>query len=89
MEINIQELTLLSKEEYESNKDKAPFFGEDCWLRSPSNIKESASVVYPDTSIRRCSVYGNFYAVRPALRIGSIASKLLRFSAWHIIFFCD
>lgn len=40
MEINIQELTLLSKEEYESNKDKAPFWGKTVGSGRPATLRK-------------------------------------------------
>ena len=68
-DIQIEEITLLSKEEYLAAKDNIPLIDDWWWLRSPGPCRTNVARVYHDRSVYYCSVdYPNVY-VRPALRI--------------------
>jgi len=75
--MNISEVTLLSKEEYEQYIDNISIIDEWWWLRSPGRLRKSAVFVYDDGSLGFSSVSNDSLRVRPALRILNLNSSNL------------
>ena len=77
MEIKFSEITLLSIDEYKSNRDLIPAFNYWWWLRSPGYDQRSAMCVTADDSLLDDYVYLTNGFVRPALRIWNPESSNL------------
>ena len=72
IDLNIEEVTLLSEEEYVESKDNIPFWGERWWLRAPGNTQNNAVYVYTDGSLYGTYVNNQNVVVRPALIISNL-----------------
>lgn len=77
MEIKFSEITLLSIEEYESNKDLIPAFDYWWWLRSPGSFQNGAADVTVRGALDSSNVSYTCGVVRPALRIWNLESSNL------------
>lgn len=76
--LDIQGITLLSKEEYRAAKDIIPRINDGWWLRSPGNYSHSAAFVHNDGFVGE---YGRLVnhdggAVRPALIVNQESANL-------------
>lgn len=78
MNIKVLEATLLSKEEYETNRDIIKHADSCWWLRSPGISSNFASFVDVDDTAYDCGdgLYYDFFAVRPALILESENLKI-------------
>ena len=80
IDLKIDEITLLSKEEYIKLKDVIPIFRGCWWLRSPGDRGDVAAFVYGEygsvfeAGCRVTEVFG----VRPALQIKNLSSLNLK-----------
>lgn len=76
--LDIQGITLLSKEEYRAAKDIIPRINDGWWLRSPGNYSHGAAVVGIDGSVGEygLSVKHESIAVRPALIVNQESANL-------------
>lgn len=73
VEIKINEVTLLSVEEYKKNMDLIPHIDDGWWLRSPGFFQDYAAYVDCDGVVNDYGDYVDYeiYVVRPALKIGN------------------
>ncbi len=69
IDIDIEEITLLSKEEYKNNTDIIQPLNYQWWLRSSGPNQHYAVVVFLDGSPRYDYVDCGYYFVRPALKV--------------------
>lgn len=78
--IDIEEVTLLSIEEYEESRENIPLLNEDWWLRSSGYGSNSAVIVDYCSCVNLSGsiVDINYYVVRPVLRISNLESLNLR-----------
>ena len=67
--MEIENVTLLSKEEYKENKNLIPLINEWWWLRSPGSYQDNAVIVFPDGPLFDYNVNKDCVVVRPALKI--------------------
>lgn len=76
VDIDIEDVTILSAEEYEIAKDVIPLIHRCWWLCSPSDYPLHAACVDYDGSLSYYVKYGSC-CVRPALRIKNLKSSNL------------
>lgn len=69
LDIKFTGITLLSKDEYNNNKDIIPPVNSRWWLRSPGYLQYFAVYVYADGPITDRTVDSDCSCVRPALYI--------------------
>lgn len=76
--LDIQGITLLSKEEYRAAKDIIPRINDWWWLRSPGNYSDFAAYVGNDGSVfnRGRHVCNDCGGVRPALIVNQESANL-------------
>lgn len=77
VDIDIEDVTILSAEEYEMAKDVIPPIHMWWWLRSPGSIQGYAAYVSYGGSLSLSSVHLGGGCVRPALRIKNLKSSNL------------
>lgn len=77
LNLDINDITLLSKEEYKTYRDRIPKTSESWWLRSPGRDDILAACVYGGAGGVYASGVRVDYTlgVRPALKIGGLSSS--------------
>jgi len=78
MDVDISEVTLLSRDEYENYMDNISKIDQWWWLRSPGSLHDYASYVDPDGSVLYDGVDYVGGCVRPALKISNPKSANLQ-----------
>lgn len=71
LEVNISEVTLLSRDEYVNYKNNISKLDQWWWLRSPGDYYYSAALAYTDGTICDCSVINDIGGIRPALKFSN------------------
>lgn len=75
LECRVDEITLLSIEEYEQHKPVIPCIDDFWWLRSPGYFSYNAAGVFDYGTVYDFGVYDTTIGVRPALHISVLDSS--------------